>query len=456
MKVLALLLPSLAVARVILAAELTRNGATAPMRLYPWDEGAWTVGAGELTAAGLRQQYLIGTQMRYRYLTQQNLITANATQSQVYILSTDAGRTIMSAEAQVLGLYPPGTGLSLTAAQIAEAVPPITVTNLAQLEEDLGSAALPEYAAIVPVHGVEINTSTTLRPFDGGCTRVTEFSARVLNGPTVTAILEKYPNVMTTLMQETGFNSSQVQQELSYIYDSLEAGNFSNHDLPFTPQEMEEIQTMWQESLQYLLSLSDDMNRLAGSPFLQELMWQFYGVMDNVCCYTRKFSLYISNGYSILMVLAALGIRDIPLPPYASVLLFELSETTPITTPSYSVTVTLNDQTLLIPTCPNVTCPFETFMKYVTFRSFPDAETQCKDSDNTDWGEMQPAEKGELSDDMAGSDTPWTLWFAVSLVLVVIFTSVILIWVKVKRSKTQLESRFNSVSGHDDFRLAVH
>jgi hypothetical protein len=456
MRVWALLLPSLSVARVIFAIEMTRNGATAPMKFYPWDQGLWTVSPGELTPAGLRQQYLIGTQMRYLYLTQQNLITANVSLSQVYILSTDADRTLMSAEAQALGLYPPGTGISLNDAQIQQAVPPISVSNLAQLQADLGSAALPAYASALPIHGVETNSSIILRPFDGGCQRVSEFRTRVLQSSAVAEILAAYPSTMSALEAATGLNATEVQSELYYIYDSVEANQFFQHQMPFTTQELSDITAIWEQTMKYMLTVNDDMNRLAGSPFLQELMWQFYGVMDNVCCYTRKLSVYISNGYSILMVLATLGRKDIQLPPYASVLLFELAETTPITIPTYSVNVTLNGQPIRIPTCPFPTCPFETFMKYVTFRSFPDAEAQCQMSTAADWADLTPGEEGELPNDRASSEAPWTLWFAVALVFTVAVVSLVLVWVKIKRSKRLLGSRMGSEAGPSDFRLAVH
>lgn len=456
MRVWALLLPSLSVARVIFAIEMTRNGATAPMKFYPWDEGVWSVSPGELTPAGLRQQYLVGTQMRYQYVTQQSLITTNASLSQVYILSTDTGRTLMSAQAQALGIYPPGTGLSLNEAQILQAVPPISVSNLESLQADLGSAALPEYAAALPIHGVETNASVVLRPFDGGCPRVTEFSVRVFNSPEVTAILSAYPSTLSALEAATGLNSTEVQSELYYIYDSLEANQFFQFPLPFSPQELSDIEAIWTQVMSHLLSTSDDMNRLAGSPFLQELMWQFYGVLDNVCCYTRKLSMYISNGYSILMVLAALGRKDVQLPPYASVLLFELAETTPITIPTYTVTVTLNGQPVRIPTCPFPACPVQTFMKYVTFRSFPDAAEQCQDSTSTAWGSLTEGKEGELQNDRVDKATAWTLWFAVSIVLAVIVTGLVLVWVKVKQSKRLLRSRMSSEAHPNDFRLAVH
>jgi len=452
----ALLLPSLAVARVIFAIEMTRNGATAPMKFYPWDEGVWSVSPGELTPAGLRQQYLVGTQMRYQYLTQQSLITPNISLSQVYMLSTDAGRTLMSAQAQALGLYPPGTGLSLNAAQILQAVPPISVSNLTGLQEELGSAALPEFAAVVPIHGVETNSSVMLRPFDGGCQRVTEFSTRIVNSPEVTAILAAYPSTWTTLAAASGLNSSEVQAELLYIHDSIEANIYFQSPLPFTPQELSDIEAIWTQVMTLLLTKNDNMNRLAGSPFLQELMWQFYGVMDNVCCYTRKLSVYLSNGYSILMVLAALGRKDVQMPPYASVLLFELNEVTPVTVPSYSVTVTLNDQPVHIPTCPYPSCPLSTFLKYVTFRSFPDAATQCEDSTSTDWGDLKPGQEGELPNDRVEDATPWTLWFAVAFVLAVTGTGLVLVGVKVRRSRRLLGSRMDSMAHSGDFRLAVH
>jgi len=66
--------------------------------------------AGQLTPLGVRQQYLIGDELRYRYVEEQKnqFLDEKYNISQIYIQSMWADHTVLSAQAMLLGLYPPG------------------------------------------------------------------------------------------------------------------------------------------------------------------------------------------------------------------------------------------------------------------------------------------------------------------------------------------------------------
>ena len=71
----------------------------------PW------IGDGELTAIGMRMHYLIGVFIRNKY---NNIINNNTDPKDILVFSTDLNRTIVSAKAQLLGMFPIGKGLELT------------------------------------------------------------------------------------------------------------------------------------------------------------------------------------------------------------------------------------------------------------------------------------------------------------------------------------------------------
>lgn len=64
----------------------------------------WTEGFGQLTNEGKRQQFKLGQYFRRRY---QKILDAKYSPNNVYIQSTDFDRTLMSAQANLAGLFPP-------------------------------------------------------------------------------------------------------------------------------------------------------------------------------------------------------------------------------------------------------------------------------------------------------------------------------------------------------------
>jgi len=123
---------------------LTRHGARAPFTILPHDNAPWYCSAtllsipntntdskvnltrvyrekyikgveilpgncseGELTAVGLQQHHALGVSFRNHYIIQQNFLDPTYNKRQVYLRTTDSPRTLKSAEAQILGMFPP-------------------------------------------------------------------------------------------------------------------------------------------------------------------------------------------------------------------------------------------------------------------------------------------------------------------------------------------------------------
>ena len=146
-------------AKIRWAFELFRHGARSPYGGMTSDFkdcfGAQWNGLKELTGVGLRQHFLVGHRNRIRYINEHKLLSENYDPREVYLISTDSNRTIMSANAQVQGLYPPGTGPQLFANQSEVAIPPVEASSYQKAKEDLdkdGYAVLPNRINIIPVH----------------------------------------------------------------------------------------------------------------------------------------------------------------------------------------------------------------------------------------------------------------------------------------------------------------
>ena len=73
------------------------------------------VGEGELTPLGIRMHYLLGVSMKKRY---KNFLSEQFNPNEIFIISTDVNRTIMSSYAHLQGMYNNSTTPLITRRQI--------------------------------------------------------------------------------------------------------------------------------------------------------------------------------------------------------------------------------------------------------------------------------------------------------------------------------------------------
>lgn len=94
--------------KLLFAHVLFRHGDRTPIDPYPndpWkDPSHWTAGWGQLTNAGKHRHLELGRYLRKRYAS---LLGDTYTNNEIYVRSTDVDRTLMSAESNLAGLYPP-------------------------------------------------------------------------------------------------------------------------------------------------------------------------------------------------------------------------------------------------------------------------------------------------------------------------------------------------------------
>ena len=108
------------------------------------------IGDGELTSVGMRMLYLIGVHIRNKY---NNIINKFTSPKELLVYSTDLNRTIVSAESQLLGMFPPEKGEIIEDAFLKYSFPPNEIPEEAQNEIDkLGDVSIPSKIRAIPIN----------------------------------------------------------------------------------------------------------------------------------------------------------------------------------------------------------------------------------------------------------------------------------------------------------------
>ena len=157
--------------KVVFVFTLFRHGARAPYALENGKDSIgveWNINKNELTNVGLRQHYILGLLQREKY---NDLLSNEYKPGEVYAISTNRNRTIMSFLAHYQGLY--SKGAELTDEQIEKAMPPGNNSDdLIKLAHST-KAAVGDYVSTMPFHIIDKNKYFNFKSY---CSGIDEYS----------------------------------------------------------------------------------------------------------------------------------------------------------------------------------------------------------------------------------------------------------------------------------------
>jgi len=318
---------------------LYRHGDRTPIKPYPTDPylniSHWPVGWGQLTSVGKTQHFELGKWLRERY---SGFISDTYSEDEILVRSTDVDRTLMSAEANLAGMFPPSGYLQWNPELVWQPIPVHTVPQ----EEDY----------LLSSHA----TCPRFEKLHKGVLETSEFSKK---------IYKENHKLFEYISTHAGENITDIVK-LDYVYDTLLIENIYSLKLPeWTKKVFPAGKFKDLRDLSFTVDTFDDeMKRLKGGPFVNELVEHFDAFVDGTLMPSnRKLFMYSGHDTTVASVLNSMGVFNKIAPPYRSLLLVELLEQQDVglvVKLSYKNETTSNPYLLTLPGCQQL-CPLKKF-----------------------------------------------------------------------------------------------
>lgn len=279
---------------------LFRHGDRSPIKAYPTDpyqEKDWPQGFGQLSRAGMKQHLELGTYLRSRY---KNFLNESYHRSEISVRSTDVDRTLMSAEANLAGLYPP-SGHQIFA-------PNLTWQP-------------------IPVHTVPAHQDKLLLFPLNGCARYEQLMKETAQSPEFLNITKKYQALIELVSNRTGLNNTDVNSIWS-VYDTLFCESKHNMTPPdwVTADVWKGLRELKDFSLQVNFGLhkQQEKSRLQGGLLLGFVVQRLTNMSAADQDEPLKMTMLSAHDTTVMALQFSMNVSNGLQPPYASCHIFEL------------------------------------------------------------------------------------------------------------------------------------
>ncbi|WP_019217018.1 histidine phosphatase family protein [Legionella tunisiensis] len=305
--------------KLIFVLELIRHGDRTPLEEIPNSPHDWKRGFGELTQIGWYQELELGKATRKKYVMQYHLLPANYNPRLVYARSTDTKRTIASANAFLLGLYPS--------------------------KMRRGS---------IPVHAISKSQDNLLV---------------VTPGKNIFSLIKLYFISRKAWQEQTSYRQEKLKkwrsvtglslknyQQLVPFADNLYIRRIHHIPMPkgISNADANEIIQLGKWAVVNYFKLRQ-VSYPMGHSFLNAVNNYFANAVQKKS--SLKYVLFSAHDSSIMSVMATLGSPLENMPPYASHLDFALFKNNK----NYYIRVSYNDKPVTIPTCGGTICSLPQF-----------------------------------------------------------------------------------------------
>ncbi|XP_008323550.1 lysosomal acid phosphatase [Cynoglossus semilaevis] len=332
---------------------LFRHGDRSPIRSYPTDpyqEDSWPQGFGQLTPKGMRQHLELGQFLRNRY---KGFLPESYSRYDVSVRSTDVDRTLMSAEANLAGLYPPNGSFDPTLNW-----QPIPVHTVPAAEDRL-----------------------LIFPVPDNCPRYTQLINETQQTEEFINFTRKHQKILDLVKEKTGLESLNTVWN---VYDTLFCEAIHNMTAPdwVTPDVMSQLKTIKDFELTSIFGLykQQEKSRLQGGLLLANIVENLNRVAASQSKQEQKLFMLSAHDTTVTALQMSLDVFNKLQPPYASCQIIELYKDD---NGSFSVSLFYRNDTTVepypqnIPGCPH-DCPLEDFVRLTKPFISDDRDKECQ------------------------------------------------------------------------------
>ncbi|EAR82335.3 histidine phosphatase family (branch 2) protein (macronuclear) [Tetrahymena thermophila SB210] len=392
-----------------LVVQIYRHGARYPIYDKTYDAAEQKKMNGELTPVGIRQQFELGRKLRAEYITSSRaFLSTSYNPQELYVRSTDVTRTLMSAESQLAGLYPYGTGPKIPTQvqgysadqkkQILDAPYKFFDQSISQDMTD-DANAIPNGYQPIPIHTISQNQDKLLLGMSYGCPNSQKWTAQNKQSDEWKRInkelsdtISKFAKIM--IKDETqlaSFDLTSLQQNM----DTLISDYFQGRDIPTEMKDKdfwEKIEQLLYLEIHLELLKTKQQKQVSITPFFNSLIGYFEKKLNNTAPY--KWYMHSAHDTTTSMILVGMNLTSwecmeryhtnqlqkdevcIYQPTtYATNLMYELRED-PDTHQNF-VMFSMNGQYLPICDQTSKYCDYEEFKRRIAQQVVPDFDQQC-------------------------------------------------------------------------------
>ena len=245
------------------------------------------IGDGELTSVGMRMLYLIGVHIRTKY---NNIINKYTSPRELIVYSTDLNRTILSAESQLLGMFPPEKGEKIDPNLKKYSYPPNEIPLEAQNEIDrLGPVSIPSKIRPIPINFFHKEKKPYLLTEESDCPRTKFIKQQNYKKKDVQDFIrnfrEKYSDKLMKYFKITDKSIFENYYFLLEVTDHFISSYIHKRkNLKFFEDEGINLKEYYEECIKfknismYEIETTEELGIMAASPIFKEMLYY----MDNI------------------------------------------------------------------------------------------------------------------------------------------------------------------------------
>ncbi|KAG4065183.1 hypothetical protein HA402_007580 [Bradysia odoriphaga] len=283
---------------------LHRHGDRSPFEQYPgdkYDVSYWPQGWGQLTNLGKQQQLELGQWLRRRY---KHFLSSTYYSSDVFVQSSDTDRTLMSAEVNLAGLFPPVKNQIWNSMLLWQ---PIPIHTTPVKSDNLLAGTLPECPSYHTAFDKYVE-SFEMKLF------------RQTNQP-----------LYEFLSKHTGAAVSHFDDiwSVTDIYDAWLCQRTHNLSLPQWSQTLYPNNDKFYKAAMnaFLLpTATKHLSKFSAGFLLKDLLDRFSSKVKHSLQPDRKFFIYSTHDFNLFNLLISLNIFDDKFVPYAAAVIVELRQ----------------------------------------------------------------------------------------------------------------------------------